>query len=253
MINHACDKAPLPNFEIKDETSSRSDLAARRETKFALQHADIKKLRQQLERTGHSLVHNHRVSVVRSVYFDDVKLSAGRANIDGLGQRRKLRLRWYDLMAPGHDAFVEVKWRNNRVTGKYRMKLRSDQPICELSYRQIIHALLASVAPTYLPVLLAYPEPVLLVEYKREHFSSFDNRLRLTIDYDLTFYDQTGKRSISTSFPHRMSDFIVLEGKTPVDATHELRDMLAPLPLKATRCSKYVHGLNRIGLLPFGL
>lgn len=254
LMNHSLrETAIAPLFKIQDETSSRSDLAARQETKFALHHADIKKLRRQLEGTGHRLVHNQQVSVVRSVYFDDSKLSAGHANLNGLGRRRKLRMRWYDSLGPGNDAYLEVKWRNNRITGKHRLKLHCDQRLSDLTYKQLGRSLMESVSPTFVPILLAYPDPVLLVEYKREHFSSADKRLRITLDYDLTFYDQTGKRSISTSFPHRMADFLVVEGKTPVGAERELREMLAPLPLKASRCSKYVHGLRNIGLIPVGI
>ncbi len=64
------------------------------------------------------------------------------------------------------------------------------------------------------------------MEYRREHFVSDDGSLRLTIDYDLCFYDQTGKQFVSTSFAHRARDFLVLEGKTPVGREHELKELL---------------------------
>ncbi len=50
---------------------------------------------------------------------------------------------------------------------------------------------------------MGYCEPTVLVEYKREHFIAGD--LRLTIDYDLAFYDQTGKQFLSTRFSGQAS------------------------------------------------
>jgi hypothetical protein len=44
-------------------------------------------LRRLLEVNGKRQVYNREVSVVRSVYFDDARLSACRANLDGLGRR----------------------------------------------------------------------------------------------------------------------------------------------------------------------
>jgi VTC domain len=108
-------------FTVLDQTEKRLDLAERREVKFVLTGSDIGTLRRVLETNTRRQIHNHEVSTVRSVYFDDARLSACQANLDGLGIRRKLRLRWYDQLMPGHEGYLEIKWRNNRVTGKHRM------------------------------------------------------------------------------------------------------------------------------------
>ena len=91
----------------------------------------------------------------------------------------------------------------------------------------------------------------MVVEYRREHFASLDGLLRVTIDYDLTFYHQYGRQRLKLEFPSRMERLAVLEGKTPIGSERELRDMLHPLTMQATRCSKYVHGCRMLGLIPF--
>lgn len=234
---------------ILDESEARQDLANRRETKFALVSADIGKVRKVLETNSRRQIHNHEVSTVRSIYFDDVRLSACRANLDGIGQRRKVRLRWYDRPLPGNDSYLEIKWRDNKVTGKHRLRVRCEHSLGELSFAQMRELFLDSIPPRYLPYLLRYSEPIVTVEYKREHFTSRDNRLRATIDYDLTFYNQLGKQQASTRFGHRLTNFMVLEGKTPVGCENELRAMFAPLSLRACRCSKYVYGCRELGLI----
>jgi hypothetical protein len=162
--------------------------------------------------------------------------------------RRKLRLRWYDTLKPAQDFFFEIKWRDNRVTGKHRLQLRSEQPLTSLPYAQIRHNLEAAVPEHLQRELIRYSEPVVIVQYNREHFAT-DDGLRLTLDYDLTYYDQTGRQLISTAFPRRLEGLVVLEGKTPVGREGELRSWLYPFAPRVGRCSKYVQGCCQLGLI----
>jgi hypothetical protein len=228
--------------------STRVDLARRREIKYAFPRMDVGKLQRLLEANCRRLTHNDLVSVVRSIYFDDVRLSACRANLDGLGVRRKLRLRWYDSLEPGTNFFFEIKWRNDRVTGKHRLQLRSEQPLARMSYAQIRRKLEAVIPDHLMRDLLTYNEPTVIVQYNREHFAT-DDGLRITLDYDLTYYDQTGRQTISTSFPTQLEGLVVLEGKTPLGREGELRRWLHPFSPRVGRCSKYVHGCCQVGLI----
>lgn len=245
----AVDAHGMPGFEVVDSSASRPDLMQRKELKFIVPRGDVAKLRRILTGSCRAVAHNEAISTVRSVYFDDARLSALRANIDGLGRRRKLRLRWYDSLLPRNDFFLEVKWRNNRVTGKHRFQVRSGAPLAEMSYREIAAELQQSLPSEHLPTLLTYCDPIVLVEYKREHFHARDSGLRLTIDYDVAYYDQTGKRGMSTAFRQPLHDLVVVEGKTPLGRERELRDLLYPFASRVARCSKYVHGCQMLGLL----
>lgn len=238
-----------PQFRAWDEGTTRVDLASRKEVKYTLEHADIGKLRSLLGNKLSPISHNEPVSVVRSVYFDDPTLSACRANLDGLGKRTKVRLRWYDSPQPKKKAYLEVKWRENRITGKHRLHLDSDFDISRFNYRQIRRGLSKCLPPHFLDPFDRYPEPIVIVQYNRQHFLSPDERIRVTLDYGLTFYDQVGKSRFSTSFGKKMDGFVVLEGKAPIGSEWELRHLLHPLSRRASRCSKYVHGCGKIGIL----
>lgn len=232
---------------VVDQTAERSDLAKRAEIKYALPHVDVDKLRSHLAGNCRQLVHNNRVSVVRSIYFDDASLSACRANLDGISSRRKLRMRWYDTVTPKQDVYFEIKWRENRITGKHRLHVRSEQPLDELSYSQIDDRLWQALPEEYRCQMIIAPEPIMIVQYDREHFSSDDGSLRVTLDYNLTFYDQVGRQSIATDFSCRMDDHAVIEGKVPVGRDADLRRLLSPYVPRANRCSKYVHGCRLLG------
>ena len=117
-----------------------------------------------------------------------------------------------------------------------------------MSYSQIRRNLEAVIPDHLMRDFLVYSDPIVIVEYNREHFAT-DDGLRITLDYDLTYYDQTGRQMISTSFPKRLEGFIVLEGKTPVGREAELSRWLYPFSPRASRCSKYVHGCCQLGLI----
>ena len=53
-----------PRFDVIEESRARTDLASRRESKFALEGADVLKLREVLQFHCRPLVHNERVSTV---------------------------------------------------------------------------------------------------------------------------------------------------------------------------------------------
>ncbi len=237
------------NWTVIDQSDARKDLAARRETKFVVHGIDTVTLRHILEGNAKRLIHNDRVSTVRSVYFDDAKLSACHANLSGLGHRRKLRVRWYDQSLPGNECYVEIKWRDNRVTGKHRLQIYSPQPLAEMPYRHWQKMLIENAPLGFQRDVIQFSDPIVVVEYRREHFASRDGQIRATIDYDLKFYDQMGKEKVSLQFPQPKEHFIVLEGKTPVGGEQLLREMLLPMQLRPQRCSKYVYGCQMLGLV----
>lgn len=227
----------------------RADLSRRSELKFAFAGADLPKLRRILEHQCRRQVHQRPYSVVRSIYFDDTSLSACRANLSGLTQRNKLRIRWYDQPLPGHDFFVEIKWRRNRQTGKHRQPIHSAVPLSQMSYRQIHQELVNRLPSQYTRLVLQYDQPIALVEYCREHYVCESAALRLTIDYDLCFYDQTGKMGIQSRFPKRLPELVVLEGKTACGEEYLLQNLLRPVRKRVGRCSKYVKACHALGLI----
>ena len=138
--SRAIERSPV--FHLLPGDGPRADLASRQEIKFVLPHDDVPTLRKLLEGNGRRLIHNEPVSTVRSIYFDDVQLSACHANLGGFGQRQKTRLRWYDSLVPQEDVFLEIKWRNFQITGKHRYALHAERPLAEVSYRQMVDDLI---------------------------------------------------------------------------------------------------------------
>ncbi|MBL8818840.1 MAG: polyphosphate polymerase domain-containing protein [Planctomyces sp.] len=243
--------AALPSgaLQVRSETESRSDLAKRSEVKFVITGADFTAVRRLLEVNCRRIVHHDPVSVVRSVYLDDDQLSCCYANLNGLGIRNKVRLRWYDSLLPDRTVYLEFKWRKSRVTGKHRYEVRSERPLTEITYDRLFRDLEPSLPGELCGILLRNPRPIVLVEYHREHFVSWDQQIRLTIDYQLAFYDQGGRATFTADFVHRMPDVVILEAKGPVGTEGRIQEILFPLQVRAARFSKYVHGCHALGLI----
>ena len=238
-----------PALHLVPQQGLRTDLASRMEVKFFAPHHDVSTLRKLLEGNGRKLVYNEPVSTVRSIYFDDVLLSSCQANIGGDGIRQKTRLRWYDSLEPQQDMFLEFKWRNFEITGKHRHALFAERPLAEMTYREIVEELIAVAPKERVADLLGGCEPIVIVEYKREHFAARNSPLRVTLDYDLVFYDQTGKNRISTSFPHTMTESVIIEAKAPPGHEQDVREFLYPLAPRISPFAKYFHGCLHLGLV----
>jgi hypothetical protein len=238
---------PDLSITILDDGASRADLAARREVKYVFPRHDVANLRHVLLRSCRRIAYAGEVSTVRSVYFDDPHLSTCRANLDGIGIRHKTRLRWYDREQPTDRFFLEVKWRRHRLVGKRRLHLASSIPPAEVSF-QTLHAGLRRHLPGEHLVRLAHDtEPVVLVEYRREHFVLRDGAARLTLDYDIRFYPQLGHHRLSGSFAESLPGVVLIECKIPMNGDVELHRVLAPLRARPSRFSKYVRGCRRLG------
>ncbi|MBC8289772.1 MAG: polyphosphate polymerase domain-containing protein [Planctomycetes bacterium] len=236
-------------FRVVDSGEFRSDLALRREAKYALHGTDVGKVRDVLAGNLRRQIHNERVSRVRSIYFDDPGLSCCRANLAGLPSRRKLRVRWYDSPLPGTSFFLEVKWRENQITGKRRQQIQTDRPLTEFRFREIIRQIGECVADGDRILAWQLIEPIVTVEYCREHFVSSDGELRFTLDYDLQFVDQTGRNQIASGFATEASSFVLIEGKFPPGQAAEVQRLLHPLAPRISSSSKYVLGCELLGLV----
>ena len=139
--------------------------------------------------------------------------------------------------------------RKSQITGKHRFALHAERPLAEVNYRDMVDDLIA-VAPTeHVADLLGSSEPIVMVEYKREHFAARHAPLRLTLDYDLAFYDQTGKKYISTDFRQPMVDAALIEAKGPPGCEQDVREFLYPMAPRISPFSKYFHGCQHLGLV----
>jgi len=222
----------------------------RTELKFALSRADLGKLETILEVNCRRVSYRNRTSRVASLYFDDLRLSACRENLDGSSRRAKLRLRWYDDPFPRGELFLEIKRRRGQSTSKERYRLPLAKPLESSSVGETARVLSRLLPPAPSEALRARPEAIVIVEYERSYFVAKSESLRITLDSDLVFYSQAGHLRPGRRFPVHARDVVILEAKASVASEDRIRELLHPLEPRVTRSSKYVLGCQAIGLLP---
>jgi hypothetical protein len=180
---------------------------------------------------------------VNSLYLDTLQLDHLRANLDGLGVRRKVRWRWYgkDLSLAKY-VYLELKERAGLVGTKTRTLLPCSLDMT-LRWREILSTVRVHAGDEWQSTLLTVNQAVLLVHYQREYYVSADGLVRVTLDSDQQVYDQrlSTRPNLRVRLPK--SDQIVIEIKADREHAGRVEEIVADFPLPRNRNSKYVQGM----------
>lgn len=193
---------------------------------------------------------------IRSIYFDDDKLSLYEEKIIGLQNRRKFRIRGYAKVTEESLVFLEIKYRSRQQVGKDRapLELKKVQSILEGK------TLLDDIPmPTpyfrananrffYNCVLYGY-HPVTTVIYERNPFiGRDDSEVRFTIDTNLRAVDHSHSYQL---FAPTQEEAVVLPGavlelKFDRLMPEWMRRFLTKFELTQTSISKYAKCIEQV-------
>ncbi len=254
-------------------------LANRYELKFvidAAQHARFVELAgPQLVADAHGTEACYRVS---SVYFDAPGLRCWREKVDGVAERRKLRLRWYGEVGEGGAAartappfaerrfFLEIKHRAAETIHKQRLELTAGGALALLEDASELTAIVDHVAPADRGNLVTIGSVERLaavhglvaanvITYRREAWQdAVDQRLRITFDTAIRALFPHQYRVVSDHAGASVLPFghFVLEVKFDGLLPRWVKDLLRLLNLRPARFSKYANGLTALQALVAG-
>lgn len=183
---------------------------------------------------------------VNNLYLDTEDMENYYANVDGAGDRRKVRVRWYgDLFGPVASPVLEVKIKRNLVGTKLQYNFAPfelDGRFCDAYFQGVLGA---SELPARVHAELRTMSVVLLNRYARRYYATRDGRYRVTLDTQLTFYRVARQRN---SFAHRQVDHthLVVELKYGVAEEVGAGRVARFFPFEMTKSSKYVQGIERV-------
>ena len=188
------------------------------------------------------LRNTYPVRTVNSLYWDTPNGGALAANLSGIANRDKLRLRWYgehDI----HEPLLELKYKCGSVGGKEQFVMNRGIDLTD-SYRTIRQQLWEEI-PTgiWRARLQQYPRPALIERYVRTYYGLPNSELRVTIDEGLTSYPQQTASSPNLSRYNPQSAALVVEIKAPSDDLLRLTRLAGILGLDYAKHSKFVRGL----------
>lgn len=145
--------------------------------------------------------------IINSIYFDTDSYQDVWDNINGFGNRKKIRIRWYNSLN-NSKVSLEEKKKIGFVTQKKVEALGFFKSFDDLSF--------FIKNENYFKTDLLLRKKInlkktLLIQYKRNYYESPDKRLRVTVDSDLKIFQD---------FP---SNFINLD-KTIVELKYDVKD-----------------------------
>ena len=183
---------------------------------------------------------------VNNVYFDTPAYDSLNANLSGIADRAKLRLRWYGVeVAQVRDAHLELKRKRGSVGWKEIASVDGRFALAGTTWRAFARALRAATTSQAHRWLDVYSLPVLINGYRRAYYATPDGVLRLTIDSALCAYDQRAAVRPNVYRPAPPDARVIVELKAPTTAgvIARLSAALTHFPAPVDRFSKYVTGL----------
>ena len=179
---------------------------------------------------------------VNSLYLDTLQLSSLNDNLDGLSERRKLRLRWYGDGSADVRPALELKHKRNLVGRKKRYLLPCSLDLT-LAWTEILDRVRASVGEEWQAMLQTVIQPTLINCYQREYYVTRDRDVRVTLDFAQIAYDQRLSCRPNLRIQIPVADAVVIEIKGGLEQAERLQSIAACFPIPRTRHSKYARGL----------
>lgn len=179
---------------------------------------------------------------VNNIYFDTPHLDSLNANLSGVSQRQKLRLRWYGRADYCDEAWLELKVKQNLLGDKHRVSLPDAVDLTQ-TWPQLLEAIrlhLPAVWPAWLHSIL---RPTLFNRYQREYYVTRDGSIRTTLDYAQYACDQRFARRPNLRRALPVADQIIIEIKASLNDEDRLQEIVGDFPIPRSRNSKYINGL----------
>lgn len=158
----------------------------RHEWKHEIDFSDLLALRHRLGAVAR--VDEHAVNgqyLIRSLYFDNLSDKALREKIDGVNQREKFRLRYYNKDPSA--IHLEKKSKRNGLCRKQSAALTYEevQAIIDGFWDWMPVSECALVQELYSKMLSQGLRPKTIVDYTREPYVFAPGNVRVTLDYDI--------------------------------------------------------------------
>tara|TARA_Y100000591_G_C21847458_1_gene709506 strand:+ start:3352 stop:4017 length:666 start_codon:yes stop_codon:yes gene_type:complete len=170
---------------------------------------------------------------VNSVYFDTNNYVSIRQNLDGVSNKKKIRIRWYGNKHIMSNPFVEIKSKKGFETKKESLKIKELDKV-KLNNLEFIKKELNSKLK-----LKKIINPVLTTHYYREYFVSLNGKVRATVDYNLKsiFLNNLSQIDIVKNF----KNICILEFKYSTGLDKYVRKNLKDITLRLSKNSKFVN------------
>jgi len=193
---------------------------------------------------------------VRSIYFDTPAYDFYQEKVEGIKNRKKVRLRGYDLEDEKNTVFFEIKRKYSIPIIKYRAPVTFMDAQSIFKERDINgHILFKDSFPKgtenaqrfFYQLFSKNMQPVVLIVYEREaYLSKFDSTVRVTFDKNLrsSAYPTINELYREDDIKPALDGNFILEIKFNKSFPGWMQPIVALLGLKKQSASKYVISMD---------
>jgi VTC domain len=216
----------------------------RYERKFSVEDLDANCVRVLVNQHPSMFYETYPPRVVNNIYLDTIDMENYHANVNGIGKRQKVRIRWYgDMYGQIVCPMLEFKVKSGSVGAKYSYTFAPFQLERGFSQAYLEKMIKESDLPDDAQLYLRTLEAVLCNNYYRYYYASRDHRFRLTVDKDMAYYQL---KKANNNFRARWVDTrkTIVELKYEKQFDQHASRVASYFPFSATRSSKYVTGIN---------
>lgn len=222
------------------------DQELRYERKFYIEHLDQHQVKAMIKSHPGMFSEIYHPRIINNLYMDSIHFGSFFANVYGISDRMKARVRWYgEHLFTAGNPILEFKIKQGFLGRKVRYPLESfvlDEQFSSAYFRNFIRE---SELSGDVKATLSDLYPVLLNRYHRSYFQSVDGKFRLTIDADIAFYKINRLRN---NFLGGKTDnhSVVLEIKYDSSDDDLVKKITNAFPFRVTRNSKYIQGIEKV-------
>ena len=170
---------------------------------------------------------------VNSVYFDTYNYTSIRQNLDGVSNKKKIRIRWYGNKDIITNPVLEIKSKKGFETKKESSSIKELDNV-KLSDLDIIKEKLNKKLKSKKII-----NPILTTHYEREYFISLNGKIRATVDYNLKSIFLNN--SIQIDIVKNFKNTCILEFKYSTSLDKYVRENLKDITLRLSKNSKFVN------------
>ncbi|MGF1694358.1 polyphosphate polymerase domain-containing protein [Vibrio lamellibrachiae] len=189
---------------------------------------------------------HHDERDVNSLYLDTPLLARYEENLSGISNRKKVRIRWYGDLTDAINAKLEFKHR--RGSKGYKILYDTSLSLLDPNFSWAQQLLKSHQRLPMDGQILwgAEHTPIIICRYTRKYYISRCNKIRATIDYNMTAYDQRYHHRVNLIRPVSLGDYVLLELKTDACNEQALSQLISTCPLRPSRHSKYVNSIRNL-------
>tara|TARA_B100001063_G_scaffold217903_1_gene220869 strand:- start:1853 stop:2527 length:675 start_codon:yes stop_codon:yes gene_type:complete len=206
------------------------------ERKWILKNGDYLKLINSLLRSNFFFTFQYPKRKVNSIYFDDQNLTSIRENLDGISNKRKIRIRWYGNSKKLISPVLEIKSKKGHETKKesFRINKLDNFEYLNPGNLEIIANEVTKITKSKKIIF-----PLLTTNYEREYFISNHNEIRATVDYNLESIFLKNQSEMNQKKRYFPECILELKYSTKIDKL--VRGKLDEITLRLSKNSKYIN------------